>query len=41
LIADFKKIFGAGAVIDIEYVDEIPLLNSGKRKKVMNISSIS
>ena len=37
LIADFKRIFGERAVIDIEYVDEIPLLNSGKRKKVMNV----
>ncbi len=40
LITDFKNIFGADAVITIEYVDEIPLLNSGKRKKVMNISEV-
>ncbi len=39
LISDFKNIFGTDAVIEIEYVNEIPLLNSGKRKKVMNISS--
>ena len=39
LISDFKNIFGTDAIIEIEYVDEIPLLNSGKRKKVMNISS--
>ena len=39
LITDFKEIFGLDALIEIEYVDEIPLLNSGKRKKVMNIFS--
>ena len=41
LITDFKDIFGLNALIEIEYVDEIPLLNSGKRKKVMNIYSTS
>ncbi|MFZ4057672.1 MAG: hypothetical protein ACOYKE_06010 [Ferruginibacter sp.] len=38
LISEFKKYFGEDATIAVEYVDEIPLLNSGKRKKVMNIS---
>lgn len=38
LISDFKNIFGKNSIITVEYVDEIPLLNSGKRKKVMNIS---
>lgn len=38
LILEFKKYFGIDANIRVEYVDEIPLLNSGKRKKVINIS---
>jgi phenylacetate-CoA ligase len=38
LISEFKNYFGLDANISVEYVDEIPLLNSGKRKKVMNIS---
>lgn len=38
LISEFKNYFGQDANISVEYVDEIPLLNSGKRKKVMNIS---
>jgi phenylacetate-CoA ligase len=37
LIADFQKFFGQNSTIAVEYVSEIPLLNSGKRKKVMNI----
>lgn len=37
LIEDFKIIFGQDATIQIEYVSEIPLLHSGKRKKVMNL----
>ena len=37
LIDDFKKYLGKDAIIIIEYVSEIPLLDSGKRKKVMNI----
>lgn len=36
LISEFKKYFGLDAIIKVEYVDEIPLLNSGKRKKVIN-----
>lgn len=39
LISEFKYYFGQDAQIMVEYVDEIPLLLSGKRKKVMNISS--
>ena len=37
LINEFQQYFGLGAEINVEYVNEIPLLNSGKRKKVMNI----
>lgn len=37
LIKEFRKYFGEDAIIYIEYVKEIPLLNSGKRKKVMNL----
>lgn len=36
LINEFKKHFGGDADITLEYVHEIPLLNSGKRKKVIN-----
>ena len=36
LILDVKKEFGDDSVITIEYVDEIPPLSSGKRKKVIN-----
>jgi phenylacetate-CoA ligase len=36
LVDEFKEYFGNDAVIAVEYVDEIPLLDSGKRKKVMN-----
>jgi phenylacetate-CoA ligase len=38
LINEFKSYVGLDADFKVEYVDEIPLLNSGKRKKVMNIS---
>ncbi len=38
LITEFKSYVGLDADFKVEYVDEIPLLNSGKRKKVMNIS---
>jgi phenylacetate-CoA ligase len=37
LVTEFKNYFGTDAIISVEYVDEIPLLNSGKRKKVMNL----
>jgi phenylacetate-CoA ligase len=40
LISEFKNYFGKDANITVEYVNEIPLLNSGKRKKVMNISNL-
>lgn len=33
---EFKNFLGDDAVIILEYVDEIPLLSSGKRKKVIN-----
>ena len=36
LIEEFKEFFGSTASIRVEYVNEIPLLNSGKRKKVIN-----
>lgn len=36
LIEEFKIYFGSDADFFIEYVNEIPLLNSGKRKKVIN-----
>lgn len=37
LVQEFKEYFGQDAMIAVEYVDEIPLLDSGKRKKVMNV----
>lgn len=37
LIDEFKKYLGSGADFTIEYVDEIPLLSSGKRRKVVNL----
>jgi phenylacetate-CoA ligase len=36
LIDEFKNYFGIDAVIGIDYTQEIPLLHSGKRKKVKN-----
>lgn len=36
LIAELKKYFGSDAQIEIHYVDEIPVLSSGKRKKIVN-----
>lgn len=36
LIKEFKGYLGENAKINIEYVDEIPLLDSGKRKLVIN-----
>ena len=36
LIAEFMQYLGAEAIIKVEYVDEIPLLASGKRKKIVN-----
>ncbi|ALJ04741.1 hypothetical protein APS56_06200 [Pseudalgibacter alginicilyticus] len=37
LIEKFKKDIGDGALIDINYVDEIPCLKSGKRKISVNL----
>lgn len=36
LIGEFKQYLGEDANFSLEYVDEIPLLSSGKRKKIMN-----
>lgn len=36
LIAEFKQFLGCDANFQVEYVDEIPLLSSGKRKKIAN-----
>jgi phenylacetate-CoA ligase len=38
LIREFKGILGEDAAIRTEYVDEIPVLSSGKRKQVVNCS---
>ncbi len=38
LIEEFKIPLGPEAQIDVHYVDDIPLLSSGKRKKVVNAS---
>ena len=35
-IAEFKEYLGKDANISIEYVDEIPLLASGKRRVMVN-----
>ena len=36
LVNEFKTYLGEDAVFEVEYVSEIPLLNSGKRKKLVN-----
>jgi phenylacetate-CoA ligase len=36
LIEEFKSYLGQDADFRIEYVTEIPLLSSGKRKKIVN-----
>jgi len=36
LIAEFKEYLGGDANITVEYVHEIPVLSSGKRRKVVN-----
>ncbi len=36
LVSEFKGYLGQDAQITVEYVNEIPLLSSGKRKKVLN-----
>ncbi len=37
LIESYKKLLGNDSQITVEYVKEIPLLKSGKRKKVLNL----
>lgn len=37
LIEEFRSYFGKDSVIRVVYVNEIPLLDSGKRRKVMNL----
>lgn len=37
LIAEFKSYLGNDADFKVEYVDEIPLLDSGKRRKIVNL----
>lgn len=37
LVTDVKKDFGIDAQVTINYVDEIPPLSSGKRRKVVNL----
>ena len=36
LVESIKKDFGSDAKVTITYLDEIPVLSSGKRKKVVN-----
>lgn len=36
LLSIFHKIFGSDATFIVKYTDKIPLLNSGKRRKVVN-----
>jgi phenylacetate-CoA ligase len=36
IVKDFRSYLGDDARITFEYVDEIPVLNSGKRKKIVN-----
>jgi phenylacetate-CoA ligase len=36
LIQDYKRFLGEDSLIEIEYVSEIPLLKSGKRKYIIN-----
>ncbi len=36
LLADLKRYLGTDAFIQVEYVDEIPILASGKRRKIVN-----
>lgn len=36
MLKEYKSYFGEDAVISIEYVDEIPLISSGKRREVLN-----
>lgn len=36
LVNEFKEYLGEDAVFNVEYVSEIPLLDSGKRRKIVN-----
>jgi len=36
MVKEYKEYFGQDAHIEIQYVDEIPLLSSGKRQEVVN-----
>ncbi len=36
LVEEFKGYLGNDVEIKVEYIDEIPLLSNGKRKKVLN-----
>ncbi len=36
IVREFKQYLGDDAIIEVEYTDEIPLLSSGKRKRVVN-----
>jgi phenylacetate-CoA ligase len=36
LLSELKNYLGEDAVISFDYVDEIPVLASGKRKKIVN-----
>lgn len=40
LIEEFKGYLGSDAKIQVTYVDEVPLLSSGKRKKVLNTMKV-
>lgn len=37
ILTQLKDLFGHNSIMQIEYVDEIPVLNSGKRKAVVNL----
>ena len=41
LIEEFKGYLGNDAKIQVTYVDEVPLLSSGKRKKVLNTTKVT
>lgn len=36
LIKEFKEVIGSDSIINVEYVNEIPVLDSGKRRQVIN-----
>ena len=40
LISDLKNYLGEDAILSTEFTDEIPLLNSGKRKKIVNLYQV-